>query len=1393
MDQKEPERAGPAPEPQPTVTSIGSYKLLEPLGSGGMSSVFRARHLESSHIVAVKVLPRSLAKNTTLLQRFLREAKNAELLQHQNIVAIFDRGMEAGRYYLVMEYVGGGDLQERVRVHGALPWPDAVAVVREVAEGLRYAASQGLIHRDIKPANLLVTKRGRIKVADLGLALQLDEEDERVTRDGTTVGTVDYMAPEQARDSRGATVKSDIYSLGCTFYYLLTGIPPFVGGDIAEKLRHHATSRPPELQTFVPEAPVELADLLSRMMAKKPEARFPDYNTLLAALEALPVPRDPSARLAAIVDDDSGPLAALIDEEEPGPLAALIDEESPGPLAALLDHDESGPLAALIDEDTAVGTPESPTGPLAAIVDDEEALTGDDGYVLGASRTSGPTPARGTTVDLGLLPEIEPIPLEPLDQSSTVRRTGLKEANAHAWLAEPDAIPGKLVPPTAPRTQPAATVREISSRGTTVDPYADLPGPQLPEPSHLDSETRVNLLRGLLAASLLVLAVVAGWAMFRGGLFSPARPTRPGVAEHPADEEVASRTAPTGIEVATAKDLSRSKSAPPRSGAGGDSIPTPPEPVLAPEPAIPAELWDRVGLKPPTASPTASAGATGVLRVRRVGLLGETDFSNDLERALADRSRSVIEIIDTGPFYLDQARLGLVRTLRAAPGVRPILVILPSRSTAASERLGIFQVESDDLLLEGLDLVVDISNLPPTSRALFHCVGAGVTLRDCTITVVGSRATPWHLIQVGEEVDSTPPASSRITIERTWIRGAGGPLLALFAAADVFIDRAAMVAGKGPTFLISGEPKAARSIAISRSILASGGSILELAGSAGSKDASAPVVRVLASTLARMNASPSADLITLRDVPDQGTGGDRTAIEWHGEANHYIGFQSWLAPGTGGTAGILDLEAARTIWNGGDQVSTEDQSGAWSVELGEPWIAPELLRTAAPDRAWLVDRLPRPSPALEERSIGRFPLLPSDESDTESSPSPTDIAFDVSNAPWNGDLGLFLASLFSRSSGPQAVRVRAQGKGRHAMTPFVLPPDCRLEISVVPESGTPLAWSPIQDAAGDALFTLSPRSSLRLENVRLQGHSASKLSSHIQVDDATLRIRSCWLTTPSTTGEERLLRIKSSGSAPVSATRVDVVDSLIQTGGTAIAIDISLGSLRLENALVIAGGAALEIAPPTESPERYAVELAVERSTLVAERDLVRLVARKNAIRPNRPLVIHSRQSMWSDSFDWGPTTPALGVLFRTDPEAFARGALVWQSERDAYDVSRFILGGDAPPDPSRTIRPDVMTQWVDFWGPSHVTDAVGPTVREQNPPIRLKTGRLTPGRVDPSRLEVAQFAGGTSRPVPIGADLARIGLSTANPTQGSSSSAPKNQPSARDTRGASPRGSSPD
>ena len=269
-------------------TQLGSYQVLERIGSGGMGNVYKAVHVGLDRQVALKILPTQYARNPRLLARFRREAKAAAALEHENIVAIHDQGEINGVCYIAMELVEGEDLADRIQRKGRLSTRESVEIVKQAARALGHAHSRGIIHRDIKPSNLLMRKRdGVVKLADMGLAQRLrDEESEaQVTRDGTTVGTVDYMAPEQARDSKQADARSDLYALGCTWYHMLTGQPPFPGGTIIEKLLHHCQDDPADPRQFNPEITESMVAILKRMLKKSPAERYQGVGELLADLE----------------------------------------------------------------------------------------------------------------------------------------------------------------------------------------------------------------------------------------------------------------------------------------------------------------------------------------------------------------------------------------------------------------------------------------------------------------------------------------------------------------------------------------------------------------------------------------------------------------------------------------------------------------------------------------------------------------------------------------------------------------------------------------------------------------------------------------------------------------------------------------------------------------------------------------------------------------------------------------------------------------------------------------------------------------------------------------------------------------------------------------------------
>ncbi|HEX7448875.1 MAG TPA: serine/threonine-protein kinase [Pirellulales bacterium] len=265
---------------------IGKYKLLDHLGTGGMSSVYLAEHPVMRRRVALKVLPTNRVEDSSYLRRFHREARAVATLDHRHIVRAFDVDHDGDVHYLVMEYVPGRDLKTLVEQDGPLPPRIAADYIRQAAEGLAHAHSAGLVHRDMKPANLLVDLRGTVKVLDLGLASIADDIDAALSRefDDKVLGTVDYLAPEQALNSQLADRRADVYGLGGTLYFALTGHPPFPTGSMAQRIMLHQTSEPADIRGERPDVPAALTAICRRMMAKSPQRRYQTMEEVSQAL-----------------------------------------------------------------------------------------------------------------------------------------------------------------------------------------------------------------------------------------------------------------------------------------------------------------------------------------------------------------------------------------------------------------------------------------------------------------------------------------------------------------------------------------------------------------------------------------------------------------------------------------------------------------------------------------------------------------------------------------------------------------------------------------------------------------------------------------------------------------------------------------------------------------------------------------------------------------------------------------------------------------------------------------------------------------------------------------------------------------------------------------------------
>ncbi len=285
---------------------LGQYRVLEQIGRGGMGRVYKAQHRTMHRLVALKVLSADLLSTERAIELFLHEVRAIAQVVHPNIVTAFDANEINGRYYLVLEYVDGLNLDQLVRKQGPLSVGLACDYVRQVANGLVCAHQKGMVHRDIKPANLLVQWHGHngnespglVKISDFGLARLTQPlgtptcsvpPNTIVTRDNMVMGTPDYLSPEQSRNIHKTDIRSDLYSLGCTFYFLLTGSVPFPGGNAMEKLIRHATEHPQPVSDHRADVPVAVLNILDRLLAKRPEDRFQTPAELAEALHPFAV------------------------------------------------------------------------------------------------------------------------------------------------------------------------------------------------------------------------------------------------------------------------------------------------------------------------------------------------------------------------------------------------------------------------------------------------------------------------------------------------------------------------------------------------------------------------------------------------------------------------------------------------------------------------------------------------------------------------------------------------------------------------------------------------------------------------------------------------------------------------------------------------------------------------------------------------------------------------------------------------------------------------------------------------------------------------------------------------------------------------------------------------
>jgi len=366
-----------------TKFNLGPYWIVDYIGRGGMGQVFKAEHGMLGRVVAVKVLPRSRSTPEAIAS-FTREIRAQARLDHKNLVRAYDAGEDGNVYYLITEYVPGNDLRKLVRTSGPLSMIDAAGIISQIACGLEHAHQQGLVHRDVKPGNILVTADGLAKLSDLGLAGPLGGGGQDDPRFGRIVGTADYLSPDHIQDPREPKPSWDIYSLGCTLYYAVTGKVPFPGGTTADKAQAHLRLRPLDPRRLNPKLSDSFIEVIAQMMAKDPAervataadvvARLAPWTGVQVAIPGAGQPRKVAEPLVALPPGAQFPVSGLA-SAPPSDLSGLADTlssfpELPEPTPAQRESPSqlsqtTHPMASATEETspTLETTPDAPLSP----------------------------------------------------------------------------------------------------------------------------------------------------------------------------------------------------------------------------------------------------------------------------------------------------------------------------------------------------------------------------------------------------------------------------------------------------------------------------------------------------------------------------------------------------------------------------------------------------------------------------------------------------------------------------------------------------------------------------------------------------------------------------------------------------------------------------------------------------------------------------------------------------------------------------------------------------------------------------------------------------------------------------------------------------------------------
>lgn len=950
-----------------TRKMLGPYELKKKLGQGGMGAVYLAVDQNLKRQVALKILPREKAINPQLVKRFKAEAQNASQLTHDNIVAVYGAGEADGYLYIALEFIDGIDVHDLVERRGVLPVKRSIDIIKQIARALQHALDQGIVHRDIKPANLLIRRDGVVKLADMGLARAVDESMETsITRAGTTVGTVDYMSPEQARNSKAADVRSDIYSLGCTWFHMLTGGPPFAEGSLTNKLTAHAKEPPPDARDKNPAVPEGVVAVMQRMMAKEPDERYQTPAELIKDLEGALVNKDAVSRkiLEAIRDDS-------VHDDEDG------DEQSTASGgAALADDGDSYPVQMTWSDSVAEVQSTAPdSAPTAPATSAAPASPGRRQSTREAPPDSTPEvvestnrPATGSRA--------KPTPSTKGTHTYTdTRQAPAPEPDDHPTLPTGHKTNTSSQKPVAASHRSASSAPSGRSSATPAQNRRTLPPPTRKgkdetsdkPASSMSGTVKIVATALAIAAALGLLIFLANLAQNAGNTVAPPPVNpfadAPGMPPPPQAMNVAQNGADVaagpGANDPTAKDvlIERNDQLEANTATGGTGSKSA-NGVGAQY--VPAVGDGRPKLVPDWADTPVATSQVSMFSVRK----GATVETERRYGSLQEAFKSVgsggarIVLFHDGPFDLTPTEFsGGMLIIEAAQGSQPQIRLV---TDGEHRKLPWLDVSNGTLALDGINIVGDAGAVPVSDPWSWIRVTDGhLYVRRSSFTLTGKRSAPTTALKVmGTATDPVSKAHtpSQFLLDQSVIRGEGLQCVQLEGPSlDGVIRRSLLATSDAAAISLrnadKSSPEMKRQLRFVNTTVSSTGQALLLS----SKGMTSPVETDLVLHETLFAAPPSATqavLLSLEDWPANKPRGAATSpfknLNWTATGSAVLGFRPLLKLNSDEAATLADGPAWKKQW--------KEQSPTTFSPLGWPAEIPDGV-AKAPLKTWSLKSL----------------------------------------------------------------------------------------------------------------------------------------------------------------------------------------------------------------------------------------------------------------------------------------------------------------------------------------------------------------------------------------------------------------------------------------------------